>query len=342
MRVGARQHPGLALSGLLVAVSLGGCSANESSRAGATPSTATGEALEPASDPSRPSAAEVAAVQAHVEQLAGTIGVRSLDQPGSLEAAADYVEAQWTAQGHAVTRRPYTVDGREVVNLEVSIPGRSPALVVVGAHYDSCDNPGADDNASGVGALLELSGRLRGLEPEHGIRLVAFANEEPPYFKDPATMGSSVYARELRAEGAEVVAMLSLESVGYFRDEPGSQRYPAIIAALYPDTGDFLAVVGKNRSRPLVRRVVDALERHGGVPVESIAAPATITGIDWSDHWSFWQAGWPAAVMITDTAVYRNPHYHQPTDTPDTLDYERLARVVNALDGTVRELAAAR
>ena len=214
--------------------------------------------------------------------------------------------------------------------------------MIVGAHYDTClAYPGADDNASGVAALLELSRRLHGSRHDRTIRLVAFANEEPPYFKDPETMGSSVYARMLRAQGREVVAMLSLESIGYFSDEPGSQRYPPIVAALYPKTGNFIAVVGKNRSRPLIRAVVDGLGRHGRVPVESIAAPATITGIDWSDHWSFWQEGWANAVMITDTAVYRNLHYHEPTDTPDTLDYERLAWVVVALDGTIRELAQA-
>lgn len=282
----------------------------------------------------------VAAVNLHVAMLAAEIGGRSLARPGSLEAAAAYLRREWERQGFTVAIQTYDVDGTEVANLAVEIPGRRPELVVVGAHYDTClGYPGADDNASGVAALLELSRRLRGTTPELGIRLVAFANEEPPYFQDPETMGSSVYARSLRAEGREVVAMLSLESIGYFRDEPGSQHYPKIVAPLYPDTGNFIAVVGNNRSRPLVGEIVDGLERHGPVPVESIAAPASITGIDWSDHWSFWQAGWPAAVMITDTAVFRNPHYHEPSDTPDTLDYRRLAWVVVALDGTIRELA---
>lgn len=282
----------------------------------------------------------VAEVRAHVEQLAGAIGGRTLARPGSMEATAEYLRAQWEQQGYAVQVSSYAVDGQAVSNLAVEITGRQSELVIVGAHYDTClGYPGADDNASGVAALLELSRRLHGLTPDRTIRFVAFANEEPPYFKDPEAMGSSVYALALRAEGREVAAMLSLESIGYFRDDPGSQHYPSIVAPLYPSVGNFIAVVGKNRSRPLVRAVVEGLEQHGPIPVESIAAPASITGIDWSDHWSFWESGWPDAVMITDTAVFRNPNYHEPTDTPDTLDYERLAWIVVALDGTIRALA---
>jgi hypothetical protein len=287
----------------------------------------------------------VTALRGHVQVLAGEIGGRGLGSfagQTSLDVAAAYIREQWTAQGYAVQAQTYAVGEREVANLFVRIPGRSPALVVVGAHYDTCEgNPGADDNGSGVAALLELSRRLAGSEPELTIHLVAFANEEPPYFKDPQTMGSAVHARGLREQGEEVEAMLSLESIGYYSDAAGSQRYPAIIAALYPKIGNFVAVVGKNKSRPLIRRVVRGLETHGSVPVESIAAPASITGIDWSDHWSFWQQGWSQAVMITDTATYRNPHYHQMSDRPETLDYRRLGLVTEALEGTIRELAGA-
>ncbi|PRP93188.1 Aminopeptidase YwaD precursor [Enhygromyxa salina] len=286
----------------------------------------------------------VAALRGHVQVLAGEIGGRGIG-PGdagtsTLDAAAAYLRQQWTAQGYEVHAQAYTVGEQQVENLFVRVPGRSPALVVVGAHYDTCDgNPGADDNASGVAALLELSRRLAATEPERTLHLVAFANEEPPYFKDPQTMGSAVHARALREQGEEVEAMLSLESIGYFSDVRGSQHYPAILAPLYPETGDFVAVVGKNGSRPLVRRVVRGLETHGPIPVESIAAPASITGIDWSDHWSFWREGWAQAVMVTDTATYRNPNYHEMSDLPETLDYRRLALVTEALEATIRELA---
>lgn len=285
----------------------------------------------------------VAALRGHVDRLAGEIGGRDLEHVEQLTAAADYIRAQWQAQGYEVHAQRFVVatpEGpREVANLEVELPGRGPALVIVGAHYDTClGNPGADDNASGVALMLELSRVLAGERLDRSVRFVAFVNEEPPYFRDDEAMGSRVYARALREAGHELAAMLSLESVGYFRDEPGSQHYPAIVAPLYPDTGNFVAVVGKTGSRPLVRRVARALERHGRVAVESIAAPATITGIDWSDHASFWAQGWPQAVMITDTATFRNPHYHQPSDRPDTLDYERMAELLVAL--TLRELAS--
>jgi Zn-dependent M28 family amino/carboxypeptidase len=287
--------------------------------------------------PIEPSAA---ALRGHVEELAGRIGGRDLEHPEQLAAAAQYIRTQWQAQGHEVRTLAFEVEGREVANLEIELPGRSRELVVIGAHYDTCmGNPGADDNASGVAALLELSRTLSGGDFDRTIRLVAFVNEEPPYFRDPDAMGSRVYARSLREAGHEVAAMISLESIGYYSDEPGSQNYPAIVAPLYPDTGNFVAVVGKNASRPLVRRLVAELEAHGDIPVESIAAPASITGIDWSDHASFWEEGWSQAVMITDTATFRNPNYHRMTDTPDTLDYERLAELVRALDPAVRALA---
>lgn len=283
---------------------------------------------------------QLLALRSHVDMLAGQIGGRDLDHPEQLAAAAQYIRGQWQAQGYEVRTLEYSVEGRTVANLEIELAGRHPELVVIGAHYDTClGNPGADDNASGVAALLELSRTLAGGQFDRTIRLVAFVNEEPPYFREDDAMGSRVYARALREAGHEVAAMLSLESIGYYSDESGSQHYPAIIAPLYPDTGNFVAVVGKTRSRPLIREVVELLELHGEVPVESIAAPASITGIDWSDHASFWDQGWSQAVMITDTATFRNPHYHQSSDTPDTLDYDRLAELVRALDPTIRALA---
>jgi len=291
-----------------------------------------------------------AALEGHVRALATEIGGRGLDRPGTMAASATYLREQWRAQGYrplaqsyAVPEAPPNADGTPAVvdNLWVTIPGRSPAVVVIGAHYDTCQgNPGADDNASGVAALLELTRALATApQPDKTLHFVAFANEEPPYFKRPARMGSSVYASMLADRNTEVVAMLSLESIGYYSDAPDSQHYPKIIAALYPSTGNFVAVVGKNRSRPLIRRLVRTMEAAGPVPVESIAAPATITGIDWSDHWSFWEQGWSQAVMITDTATYRNPHYHEMSDTPETLDYGRLAAVTVAIEAGVRELA---
>jgi hypothetical protein len=167
---------------------------------------------------------------------------------------------------------------------------------------------------------------------------VLYANEESPWFKTEG-MGSLVHARSLRAEGREVAAMLSLETIGYYSDAPHSQRYPFPLSLLYPPTGNFIGFVGNVRSRALVRQAVGSFRSHTAFPAEGVAAPAFITGVDWSDHWSYWQQGWPA-LMVTDTAPFRYPHYHTPQDTPDKLDYERLARVVTGIARVVRELVS--
>lgn len=210
-------------------------------------------------------------------------------------------------------------------------------MVVVGAHYDTCyDTPGADDNATGVAALLELARALREVELRRTLRLVAFVAEEPPHFGTD-DMGSRRYAALCRERGDRVVAMLCLETLGYYSSAPGSQRYPAPLDLLYPDTGDFVAFVGNLRSRGLVRRAIGAFREAAVAPSEGIAAPALLPGIAWSDHWSFWREGFPA-VMVTDTAPFRNPNYHGGADLPGSLDLERLALVVLGLERVLREL----
>jgi Zn-dependent M28 family amino/carboxypeptidase len=209
--------------------------------------------------------------------------------------------------------------------------------VVVGAHYDTVPgSPGADDNASGVAALIELAGLLgrAGLP----IRFVAFANEEEPYFMGP-DMGSWVSARRSRDRGEPLRAMISLEMLGFYSDRPGSQRYPAPLGLFYPDRADYIAFVGDWGVFGLVRRCCLKFKSHTSFPAEWLAGPAFIPGVTRSDHWSFRNLGFPA-LMVTDTAYNRNPHYHRSSDTPDTLDYERMARVTLGLAGMLRELAA--
>jgi Zn-dependent M28 family amino/carboxypeptidase len=221
-----------------------------------------------------------------------------------------------------------------VRNIEVN---PAVARVVVGAHYDTVPgSPGADDNASAVAALIELAGMLRG-EPLP-IRFVAFANEEVPYFLG-TEMGSFVSARRSRERGEKLRAMLSLEMLGYYRDAPGSQSYPPPLGLFYPDRADFVAFVGDLGARRLVRRSIALFRKHGKMPSEGVAAPSFVPGVTWSDHWSFRSHGYPA-VMVTDTAFNRYPHYHLPSDTPEKLDYERLARVTLGLAEVLRELAA--
>jgi Zn-dependent M28 family amino/carboxypeptidase len=221
-----------------------------------------------------------------------------------------------------------------VRNVEVNPP---EATLVVGAHYDTVPGcPGADDNASAVAALIELAGMLE--SEKLPIRFVAFANEELPYFMGP-DMGSWVSAKRSRERGERISAMLSLEMLGYYSDKPGSQRYPPPLGLFYPDRANYIAFVGDLGAFGLVRKSVRAFRKHSDFPSEWLAGPAFIPGVTRSDHWSFRDLGFPA-IMITDTAYNRNPHYHRPSDTPDTLDYARMAEVTLGLAGVLRELAA--
>ena len=276
-------------------------------------------------------------LRASVVALATTGGRRG----SGLVLAADWIEASWADLDLQVTRLPYELSGGdEVVNLQVVLPGRDRELpcLVVGAHYDTFGNtPGADDNASGVALLLELSRDLRESSLARDVRLVAFACEEPPYF-DTAEMGSARYVAALENAGVPVLAMVSLESLGCFRDAAGTQSYPAGLSWLFPGRGHFVAVVGDVGSRRLASRTARLLIDHGTLPVESAALPSFLPGVDWSDHRSFRARGIPA-VMLTDTAPFRNPHYHRRTDTPETLDYRAMALLADALPRIVEELA---
>ncbi len=281
-------------------------------------------------------------LRADVAQLAGVIGERNHANPAALERARDHLEREMKAAGHAPRRLGHDIAGQRADNLEVELRGSSrPAeIVVVGAHYDSAMGaPGADDNASGAAALLALARAFAGARPERTLRFVAFVDEEPPYFWTEA-MGSLVYAKQCRARGEAIVAMLSLESLGYFRDDPGSQRYPFPLDLVYPSAGDFVAFVGNSASRGLVRESVGLFRGRARVPSEGAALPGFIPGVGWSDQWSFWQQGYPA-LMVTDTAPFRNPHYHTAGDSPETIDYARLARVVEGLRGLIGALALA-
>jgi len=287
----------------------------------------------------RPSDELIRALASHVHTLAGQIGQRNLYLPGSLSRAERYISSTLMSFGYTVGRQTYQVDGVDFVNLFVEIKGarQGDEIVVVGAHYDTVlGSPGANDNASGVAAMLELARQFKSHKPNRTLRFVAFANEEPPYFHTEH-MGSYVYARWCRAQNEKIVAMISVETIGYFTDAPCSQYYPPPMGLFYPGRGDFIGVVGCTKYGWLVREIVKVFRDVGLIPVEGGAFPAAIPGISWSDHWSFWQHGYPA-VMITDTAPFRYPYYHSEQDTPDKLDYERLACVVLSLKGAIFSL----
>ena len=278
----------------------------------------------------------------HVTQLATLIGERHLLLPERLAASANYVGAQLAAAGWSALREPFTVAGIEVANVVAERRGGSHAgqIVLVGAHYDAVPGcPGANDNGSGVAAVLEMARLLDGARLDRTVRLVLFVNEEPPHFQTDA-MGSLVHARACRARGEAVVAMLSIETIGFYSDEPGSQNYPFPFSFAYPSTGNFVGFVSDLGARPLLRQAVGSFRAHTAFPSEGLAGPAFVPGISWSDHWSFREQGYPA-LMVTDTAPYRYPHYHQPEDTPDRLVYDRAARVVCGLARVVADLASA-
>ncbi|MDD9940913.1 MAG: M28 family peptidase [Myxococcales bacterium] len=279
------------------------------------------------------------ALRRDVEYLATTLGERNLRRHSVLERSANWIQSRLETAGYTARRQTFLVEGKPCHNLEVQITGTQhpDQIVVVGAHYDSAPGtPGANDNGSGVASLLALAGRLKGLQTARTVRLVWFTNEEPPHFQTPA-MGSLRYASRSRQRGEQIVAMLSLETMGYFSERAGSQKYPGPLQALYPHAGNFVAFVGDLGSRELVHRVASAFRKQTPFPSEGAALPALLPGVSWSDHWSFWQQGYPA-LMVTDTAPFRYPHYHEPEDTPDKLDYQRLARVVEGLDRVVRSL----
>ncbi len=260
----------------------------------------------------------------------------------ALEKSAAYIEAELSALGYTPERQVYEADGHAVRNIEVvlSPPGATAATqsLVIGAHYDSAGiAPGANDNGTGTAAVLELARLLNGAPlADKRLRLVLFVNEEPPYDRTP-DMGSVRHAKGLEAKGERVAGMLSLETLGCFSDKPGTQEYPAPFGLIFPNKANFIAFVAMPGSRAFLQEVVGAFRSHTQFPTIGGTAPDQIDGIGWSDHWSFWKLGYPA-VMVTDTALFRYRHYHKATDTPDKVDYDKLARITFGLEQTIRDL----
>jgi len=271
-------------------------------------------------------------LRSHVERLAGEIGERNVFVPAALARAAGYIEDEWAALGYPVERLEYDVSGVRCANLVAARMGsaRPSEILLLGAHYDSVLGcPGANDNASGVAALLELSRMFRAIEPCLTVRFVAFVNEEPPFFQTPQ-QGSMVYAEAARRRGDDIRLMASLETMGCYRQEPGSQSYPPVFRYFFPDRGNFLGIVSDFRSGAAMRRLAGAFRQRSDFPLQTVATFRFIPGVSWSDHRSFWVQGYPA-MMVTDTAFYRYRHYHTATDTPDKLAYPEFAQATLGL-----------
>lgn len=294
--------------------------------------------------PSQPPQVDPARLEAHVKHLSVDLYPRSFDRFHNVEMSAQYILNEFRAAGAEVSVQDVIVQKAKHQNIIARFGPKSGPLLVIGAHYDShgdasavapgyslgSHTPGADDNASGIAGLIELS-RLLGRNPQtHPIELVAYTLEEPPYF-DTEYMGSVWHARSLVAAKRSVRLMLSLEMIGYFSDEPGSQTYPVpAMAHLYSDRGDFAALVGKLSDFDAMRRVKALMKGTTDLPVYSINAPPLMQGIDFSDHRSYWNEGLPA-IMVTDTAFFRNKNYHKAGDTYEKLDYRRMAKVVQSI-----------
>jgi hypothetical protein len=298
-------------------------------------------ALPPPSEAEKVTAARLLT---HIRAIASK--PHNIDHYDELEKSARTIEETLKALGYQPEPQVYEVEGRAVRNIEVVIePSRADAstkTIVVGAHYDSYgDAPGANDNGSGTAAVLELARLLADLRNtgDKRIRLVLFVNEEPPYFQTP-DMGSYRYAKLLAERRESVIGMISLETLGCFLDYPGSQKYPPPLGLLYPSKGDFVAFVAMTGSRDLMQSLIGSFRRHTQFPSVGGVAPGFVPGIGWSDHWSFEQFRYPA-VMITDTALFRYPHYHRTTDTPDKVDVDKLARITHGMERVIREMAGA-
>jgi len=272
-------------------------------------------------------------------------GQRNVVDLYALKTTANWLDTEFSKVGYSVERQSYLIGNWSYDNVIAELPGgdRREEIIIIGAHYDTAEDSklqgtvGANDNASGVAGLLALARTFIGTRPSRTIRFIAFVNEEPASFKSE-DMGSLVYARRAHEQGDHIVAMISLETIGYYSDEPGSQKYPLIFDQFYPDTGNFIGFVGNISSRKLVRESIALFRSTATIPSQGLAAPEYIPGIGWSDHWSFWQVGYPG-IMVTDTAPFRYPHYHTPKDTPDKLDFERMGRVVKGLEAMVRGLS---
>ncbi|MBX7532096.1 M28 family peptidase [Qipengyuania sp. 1XM1-15A] len=278
-----------------------------------------------------------ARLEKHVRLLAER--PRNLEDLSSIERTTSYLAQELESYGYSVARQEVLSPADNLI-VRIRPAWDGAPVLIIGAHYDSFGKaPGADDNASGVAGLLELARSLDALDgkSEIELQLVFYSNEEPPYFKTNA-MGSLVHARSIE-DPARVLGMISIESIGYFSDEAGSQDFPFPLSLRYPDTGNFVAFVGEWSSRDFLRDAIGGFREKARIASEGGAPPPLFRGTDWSDHWGYSEQGIPA-IMVTDTAIFRNPHYHRQTDTADTLDYVRMALVVEGLRGWLADMGA--
>jgi len=279
----------------------------------------------------------------HLHRLCVEIGERNQTKYQNLERAASYIAETFSASGYEVEEQVYEIDGLPYRNIEACLKGRkSPGeTIVIGAHYDTVPGcPGADDNGTGIAALLELARSMHGAEPNSTVRFVAFTNEEYPFFWSDK-MGSFLYARRCKEKSEKIRGMIALETLGYYRDEKGSQTYPIPVLGLLPERGDFLFFVGRMSSRDFITRSLGSFRSSARIPSRGIAAFDCFEDISRSDNYCFDLNGYQS-FMVTDTANFRNPNYHRASDLPATIDRERYTRAVAGLRDMLLDLSGAR
>lgn len=262
-----------------------------------------------------------------IEKLSKEIGEHNFLKYQKLEKVANFLETELKETGYKVKKQKYQIGKVYYDNIEVEITGakKPDEIVIIGGHYDTVANsPGANDNTTGAISVVELAKIFVQEKPDRTLRFVEFVNEEPPFFQT-GEMGSLIYAKNSHNKKENIVAMLSLETMGYYSNEKGSQKYPFPLNLFYPDRGNFIAFVGNTDSGDLVRKAILSFRKNTKFPSEGAAPPGIIRGVGWSDQWSFWQEGYQG-IMITDTAPFRYPYYHTPQDTADKINYDYLLK----------------
>jgi Zn-dependent M28 family amino/carboxypeptidase len=278
-------------------------------------------------------------LNSHVKMLSETFFPRDESHPENLDKVANYIKEEFEKAQAKTIEQPYKVAGKNYKNIIAYFGPDTKERIVIGAHYDSAEElPAADDNASGVAGLIELAYLLGKTELPLKVELVAYTLEEPPYF-ETNFMGSAIHANSLKEQGVNVRLMVSLEMIGYFSDKPNSQEFPlSLLNLFYPNKGNFISIVGDLENGLTVRKVKKIMQTATPLPVVSINAPRNIPGIDFSDHLNYWNLGYNA-IMISDTAFYRNKNYHTAYDTPEKLDYQRMAMVIEDLYQAITQLS---
>lgn len=276
-------------------------------------------------------------LQQDVAFLTNITPARNAENPSSLNEASEYIYDIFNSSGLDTKYQTYQVNNQSYRNVIASVGPASAPKIVIGAHYDVCgDQDGADDNASGVAGLLEVARLLGELKPDlnFSVELVAYSLEEPPFFRTEY-MGSAVHAKSLKTNNDLVEVMICLEMIGFYSDAPKSQSYPiSLMKLFYPGKANFIAVVGKSNASKPIKKAKKLMRQTCSIEVRSIAAPPNLVGIDFSDHLNYWAQDYPA-VMINNTAFYRSPHYHEKTDTMETLDFDKMTEVVKGIYGTI-------